>query len=143
ALVIGLQGIRARKTRTLLAMVSLFLGVLAVVVVQAGAEIAKQAALADIELQRGKDGTREIYIPPSPGAATATFDTLNGKPGASVLLSTQAIIGEPGVTPINPGGNNFDDVSSGPMGTIYTPNGTIVCDARGMCFEAGSGAQPE
>jgi len=38
SLVIGLQGIRARKLRTLLSMVSLFLGVLAVVVVQAGAD---------------------------------------------------------------------------------------------------------
>ncbi len=65
ALIIGLQGIRARKTRTLLSMVSLFLGVLAVVVVQAGAEIAKQAALADVELQAGKDGTRQLYLPPS------------------------------------------------------------------------------
>jgi putative ABC transport system permease protein len=143
ALVIGLQGIRARKTRTLLSMVSLFLGVLAVVVVQAGAEIAKQAALADIELNLGKDGTRQIYLPPTQDAVTTTFDTLNGKAGAAVVMSTQAIIGEPGVTPINPGGANFDDVPSGPMGNIYTPNGTvIVCNGRGMCFEQG-GAQPE
>ena len=31
ALIIGIQGIRSRKTRTLLSMISLFLGVLAVV----------------------------------------------------------------------------------------------------------------
>ena len=47
ALIIGLQGIRSRKLRTLLSMVSLFLGVLAVVVVQAGASIAERALLAD------------------------------------------------------------------------------------------------
>ena len=49
ALIIGGQGIRARKTRTLLSIVSLFLGVLAVVIVQAGAETANRAALADVE----------------------------------------------------------------------------------------------
>ena len=47
-LIIGAQGIRARKLRTLLSMVSLFLGVLAVVVVEAGAQTARQAALSDI-----------------------------------------------------------------------------------------------
>ena len=140
ALIIGLQGIRSRKTRTLLSMVSLFLGVLAVVVVQGGAEVAKQAALADIELNLGKDGTRQIYVPPSPAAVTTIFDTLKDKPNAAVVLSTQAIIGEPGVTPINPGGSNFDDAASGPSGPIYMPNGgVLVCNGRGMCFEQGSG----
>ena len=53
SLIIGLQGIRARKLRTLLSMVSLFLGVLAVVVVQAGASIAEHALLSDLELTSG------------------------------------------------------------------------------------------
>ena len=59
SLIIGMQGIRSRKTRTVLSMVSLFLGVLAVVVVQAGAEIAHRVLLSNIELTDGKDGTRE------------------------------------------------------------------------------------
>ena len=58
ALIIGGQGIRARKLRTFLSMISLFLGVLAVVTVQAGAETAKTLRLADLELHVGKDGTR-------------------------------------------------------------------------------------
>ena len=60
ALIIGLQGIRARKLRTLLSMVSLFLGVLAVVVVQTGASLAERALLADYELTSGVDGTAVI-----------------------------------------------------------------------------------
>ncbi len=142
ALIIGLQGIRARKARTLLSMVSLFLGVLAVVVVQAGAEIAKQAALADIELNLGKDGTRQLYLPPTDQVVPITLDTLQGKAGGVALLSTQAIIGEPGVTPINPGGSTFDNTAGGGPGTIYTPDGVVVCNARGMCFEQGA-AQPD
>src|SRR5262249_39685048 len=105
ALIIGLQGIRARKTRTLLSMVSLFLGVLAVVVVQAGAEIATQAALSDIELNLGKDGTRQIYLPPTEQAVPVALETVTGKANAAAVLNTQAIIGEPGVSPINPGGS--------------------------------------
>ncbi|HEX6871805.1 MAG TPA: ABC transporter permease, partial [Micromonosporaceae bacterium] len=62
ALIIGGQGIRARKMRTALSMISLFLGVLAVVVVQAGAELARQAAISDLELQVGKDGTVQMYF---------------------------------------------------------------------------------
>jgi putative ABC transport system permease protein len=141
ALVIGMQGIRARKTRTLLSMVSLFLGVLAVVVVQAGAEVAKQAALADIELHRGKDGTRQIYVPPTANVMPIVLDTLRGKSNGVAVLSTQTIIGEPGVRPINDGGRNFDDLASGPIGPvgpISGPEGSVlICDARGMCFERG------
>lgn len=37
------------------ALLSLFLGVLAVVTVQAGAEIAQRALLSDIEIREGKD----------------------------------------------------------------------------------------
>ena len=48
ALIIGGQGIRARKLRTFLSMVSLFMGVLAVVVVQAAAETAERALLSDL-----------------------------------------------------------------------------------------------
>lgn len=132
ALVIGGQGIRARKTRTLLSIVSLFLGVLAVVVVQAGAEAANQAALADIELQVGKDGTRMMYISPEkPGVMAAALETLKGRTDAVGVIGMSATIGEPGVTPVNPGGAPFDQPQDG--GAMYYGPTDVVCDANGFC----------
>jgi len=109
SLIIGLQGIRARKLRTLLSMVSLFLGVLAVVVVQAGASIAERALLTDLELNSGVDGTRVMGMPPGPQAAEAVTSTLRGRADAVASLDLSAIIGEPGVTPVNPNGSPMDE----------------------------------
>src|SRR5204863_531993 len=108
ALIIGLQGIRARKLRTLLSMVSLFLGVLAVVVVQAGASIAERALMADVELTSGIDGTRTVEIPPQGNAAGIVIKTVEGRSDAVASLGVEAIIGEPGVTPVNEGGSPMD-----------------------------------
>ncbi|MEV6523237.1 ABC transporter permease [Longispora sp. NPDC051575] len=127
SLVIGLQGIRARKMRTLLSMVSLFLGVLAVVVVQAGAELAAAAALADVELREGKDGTVQMFVPSEGAAGTIAMDTLKGRKDAVGVISTGAIIGEPGVTPINPHAAPFDGRGRGPDSDYY-------CDSSGYCF---------
>ena len=109
ALVIGLQGIRARKLRTLLSMVSLFLGVLAVVVVQTGASLAERALLADYELTSGVDGTAVADIQGNDQAAGVVLDTVRGRADATALISTRAIVGEPGVSPVNPGGSPFDE----------------------------------
>lgn len=132
ALIIGGQGIRARKLRTLLSMVSLFLGVLAVVTVQAGAEIAGRAVLADVELTQGKDGTRQWYLPAHSSTVPVTLDTLRGRADAVAFTGTQAIIGEPGVEPINPGGTPIEHAGSG--------GGGYYCDSNGMCF--GPGGRP-
>ncbi|GAA2606074.1 hypothetical protein GCM10010399_41290 [Dactylosporangium fulvum] len=130
ALIIGGQGIRARKTRTFLSMVSLFLGVLAVVAVQGAAETAKTLRLADLELHAGKDGTRQMYIPPFGDAIDTTIATISGRPGAAAMVGYQAIIGEPKVTPINPGGAPFDN----PGGYGYGPGQyEVQCDASGIC----------
>ncbi|MGC9669112.1 ABC transporter permease [Planosporangium sp. 12N6] len=126
SLIIGVQGIRARKLRTLLSMVSLFLGVLAVVVVQAGAEIANRALLADLELTQGRDGTLQIYLPSTPPVAPVVLDTVRGRAGAVAAIDTRAVIGEPGVTPINPGGAPFDGPGAGDYGDM-------VCGPTG-CF---------
>ena len=143
ALVIGIQGIRARKTRTLLSMVSLFLGVLAVVVVEAGAETARQAALSDVELTAGKDGTVVLFVPPDPRIIPTTLDTLAGRTDAVGLLHTDAVIGEPNVTPVNQGGAPFD---TGDGGIYGPPAGSVMvqCDAQGVCqkVDLGAGAQP-
>ncbi|MFU8876324.1 ABC transporter permease [Micromonospora sp. SL4-19] len=128
ALIIGGQGIRARKTRTLLSMVSLFLGVMAVVVVQVGAETAKNARLADLELHMGKDGTRQTYLPGTADTIQISQDTLKGRPDAVAVSTTQAIIGEPGVTPVNPGAAPFDQPGGGPYA-----GPEMYCDARGYC----------
>jgi putative ABC transport system permease protein len=143
ALIIGGQGIRARKLRTLLSMLSLFLGVLAVVVVEAGAETARQAALNDVELTAGKDGTVVMWVPPDDRILPGALETVTGKPGVAGLLSMRAVIGEPNVTPINEGGAPFDQLGNG---VAYgPPRGSLVvrCDQRGVCEEIdlGAGAQ--
>ncbi|MGQ0839777.1 ABC transporter permease [Actinokineospora sp.] len=127
ALVIGGQGIRARKLRTFLSMISLFLGVLAVVTVQAGAEIANRALLSDIELNRGKDGSIQVSLPPHEQTVPVTMDTLREHPEVVAATNTSAIIGEPGVVPINAGGVPFDYAGQG-----GGPGG-YYCDSRG-CY---------
>jgi putative ABC transport system permease protein len=130
ALIIGGQGIRARKMRTFLSMISLFLGVLAVVTVQAAAETARTLRLADLELHMGKDGTRQLFIPPFGDAVNTTIDTITGQPGAVASVGYQAIIGEPKVTPINPGAAPLDN----PEGYGYGPGQyRMECDRSGMC----------
>jgi putative ABC transport system permease protein len=124
ALIIGGQGIRSRKLRTFLSMISLFLGVLAVVTVQAGAETAKTLRLADLELHVGKDGTRQMYLPPMPEVMDAALTTVSGKPGAVGLMGYQAIIGEPNVLPINQGAAPFDNNE----GAYYGPGAQMYCD---------------
>ncbi|MFC7545943.1 ABC transporter permease [Plantactinospora sp. GCM10030261] len=127
ALIIGTQGIRSRKTRTFLSMVSLFLGVLAVVVVQVGAEVARSAQLADLELQAGKDGTRQAYLPGGGDVMRITEETLRGRDDGVAAINQMAIIGEPDVRPINPGAMPFEDGSM-----AYDPGGgAMVCDERG------------
>jgi len=122
ALIIGVQGIRARKLRTLLSMVSLFLGVLAVVVVQAGAGIAERALLADMELTSGIDGTKVADLPPEPGTADIVVRTVRGRSDATAMLTVSAIVGEPGVRPVNEGASPFDE-SWGPS-QVCRPDGT-------------------
>ncbi|MET0419295.1 MAG: ABC transporter permease, partial [Actinoplanes sp.] len=126
SLIIGLQGIRARKLRTLLSMVSLFLGVLAVVVVQAGASIAERALLADLELTAGVDGTKMAGMPPDPTATTIVLDTVEGKTDAVAAMGMSAIIGEPGVRPVNEGASPLDE----------NWGGGSICYADGRCEEA-------
>ncbi len=138
ALIIGLQGIRARKLRTLLSMVSLFLGVLAVVVVQAGASIAQQALLADIELTSGKDGTLQAYLRSTPEVSAVTLDTVKGRTDAVALTTMQAIIGEPNVAPINPGAQGFDQDNPG---TSWA-GPAMVCDQYGCEAIDQLGVQP-
>ncbi|GIF22500.1 putative ABC transport system permease protein [Actinoplanes tereljensis] len=123
SLIIGLQGIRARKLRTLLSMVSLFLGVSAVVVVQAGASIAEKALLADLQLTDGIDGTRIVDMPPEPKAADIVISTLKGRTDGVATLGVSAIIGEPGVRPVNEGGSPIDEDWGGGM----------VCYGDGRC----------
>ncbi|MFD2763842.1 ABC transporter permease [Micromonospora eburnea] len=135
ALIIGGQGIRARKTRTLLSMVSLFLGVMAVVVVQVGAETAKNARLADLELHMGKDGTRQSYLPGNADTIQISQDTLKGRKDAVAVSATQAIIGEPGVSPVNPGGGPFDQPGGGQY--VGPGGGDMYCDSRGHCQPIG------
>lgn len=124
SLIIGGQGIRARKMRTFLSMISLFLGVLAVVTVQAGAVIAQRALLADIEMQRGKDGNSVMYLPPHSQTSAVTMEVIKGRTDAVAMNRAQAIIGEPGVKPINEGGGPIDQGN-------YGGGSQMMCDENG------------
>ncbi|WP_033440275.1 ABC transporter permease [Saccharothrix sp. NRRL B-16314] len=130
SLIIGGQGIRARKLRTFLSMVSLFLGVLAVVVVQAGAEIANRAMLADVELEQGIDGTRQMYLSPEGQTVPVALEVLEGRTDAVAMAGTRAIIGEPGVMPINKGGGPIDQPGYG--------GPSMRCDESG-CYPVNTG----
>jgi putative ABC transport system permease protein len=131
ALIIGLQGIRARKTRTLLSMISLFLGVLAVVAVATGAEMAQRALMTNVELQEGVDGTRRTYLPADDATSDVIVATLSERHDAvAVFHGMNATIGEPGVTPLNPGGSSLENTG---MGVAY---GATYCDRNG-CYDAG------
>jgi FtsX-like permease family protein len=132
ALIIGGQGIRARKLRTFLSMISLFLGVLGVVAAQAGQVIAYRALVANSELTRGVDGTRSVYLPPVDGSSEIVMDTIKGRDDAVALLSTSAIIGEPNVRPINEGASPID----GGGGGYGSP---MVCDESGDCVDPNEG----
>ncbi len=127
ALIIGGQGIRARKLRTFLSMISLFLGVLAVVAVQAGAELANRAMLADVELTSGKDGTLQAYLPSGEEANEIALDVLEDYPSVVASMRSTAIIGEPDLVPLNPGAAPIDQPGMG----MYSP--PMECDASGMC----------
>ncbi|MEO6082076.1 MAG: ABC transporter permease [Umezawaea sp.] len=131
SLIIGGQGIRARKMRTFLSMISLFLGVLAVVTVQAGSVIAQRALLSDIEISEGKDGTLQMYLPSNPKAVPVTMELIKGRPDVAGLTTGKAIIGEPGVKPINEGGGPFD--GNGGYGGYGSP---MICDDSGQCKRA-------
>ncbi|CRK58906.1 ABC transporter related [Alloactinosynnema sp. L-07] len=137
ALIIGGQGIRARKLRTFLSMISLFLGVLAVVAVQASAEIANRAMLSDIELTMGKDGTRVLQLPTDATTGPVVTEVLTGRSDAVAAISTMGIIGEPRVAPINPGGSPLKYAGQGGYGG---PN--MICDQNGCREEKLEGDPP-
>lgn len=131
ALIIGGQGIRARKLRTFLSMISLFLGVLGVVAAQAGQVIAHRALVANSELTRGVDGTQLVYVPPVEGSGEIVMDAIKGHDDAIAMLSTNAIIGEPNVRPINEGGSPID--GGGGYGS------PLICDMNGNCVDPNEG----
>jgi putative ABC transport system permease protein len=131
ALIIGGQGIRARKLRTFLSMISLFLGVLGVIAAQAGQVIAHRALVAQSEMTRGVDGTQLVYVPPVDGSSEMVMSTVEGRTDAVAVLSTNAIIGEPNVRPVNEGGAPVDG------GGGYGPS--MQCDESGNCVDPNEG----
>ncbi len=134
ALIIGGQGIRARKLRTLLSMLSLFLGVLAVVAVQTGSEFAQRELLNDAELRMAKDGTLQMYLPPEEKVAPIVLDALRGRSDAVAVMQVQATIGEPNVSPVNPGGAPFDQRGGG--------GPRFICRSNGECSEDTTAPAP-
>jgi putative ABC transport system permease protein len=135
ALIIGGQGIRARKLRTFLSMISLFLGVLGVVAAQAGQVIAQRALVASTELTQGVDGTQQIYLPGGEKDAEIAMESVAGRTDAVALIGTSVIIGEPNVRPINEGGMPLDGDGA------YMGGGTMMeCDAAGNCYESDPNA---
>lgn len=138
ALVISWQGISAHKTRTLLSMISLFLGVLAVVAVQTGATIADKALVNGAERTTGVDGTRIAGIPDS-RSSRPILERANREDGArfAATLGRDVTIGETGVAAVNDGGMSF----TGTQGTSYGPGSVYDCDAGG-CREIPVSERP-
>jgi putative ABC transport system permease protein len=130
ALIIGGQGIRARKLRTFLSMISLFLGVLGVVAAQAGQVIAYRTLVANMEMTQGIDGTQQVYVPPAEGGSEIVMETVEGRDDVVALLGTNAIIGEPNVRPVNEGASPIDQGSWGP---------SMNCDQFGNCTDPNEG----
>lgn len=128
ALIIGGQGIRARKMRTFLSMISLFMGVMAVIAVQAAASTAESAVRSNIEMNEGPDGTVILTLPNMNGAVPIVLDELRGKPGAVATIVGRAIIGEPNVRPVNPGAAPFEDGRALDFG-----GPPVICDQNGNC----------
>jgi putative ABC transport system permease protein len=142
AIVIGLQGIRAHKTRTFLSMVSLFLGVLAIVTVQAGSEIAERSFLTQTELSQGRDGTLQMYLG-NPKAVPVALETLRGRSDGVALTSTNVIIGEPGVRPVNPAAAPSTGAGSTPRGAASSATGVATATAAATPrTTAGRAARP-
>jgi len=135
ALIIGGQGIRARKLRTFLSMISLFLGVLGVVAAQAGQVIAQRALVAEMEMTQGKDGTQQVYLPSHEDASRIAMDTVEGRSDVVAMMSTNAIIGEPNLRPVNEGGMPIDQAGGGGYSGAY-----MVCDAAGYCTDENPNA---
>jgi putative ABC transport system permease protein len=128
ALIIGGQGIRARKMRTFLSMISLFMGVMAVILVQAAASTAESAVRANVEMTEGPDGTILMNLPNMNGSVPIVLEELRGKTGAVATILGRAIIGEPNVRPVNPGAAPFEN------GRALDYGGPpIICDATGNC----------
>jgi len=135
ALIIGGQGIRARKLRTFLSMISLFLGVLGVVAAQAGQVIAQRALVSEMEMTQGKDGTQQVYLPSHESASQIAMDTVKGRADVVALMGTNAIIGEPNLRPLNEGGMPIDSGGGGGMSGAY-----VTCDAYGNCTDQNPNA---
>ncbi|GAA1040005.1 hypothetical protein GCM10009557_60080 [Virgisporangium ochraceum] len=128
ALIIGGQGIRARKLRTFLSMISLFMGVMAVIVVQAAASTAESAVRSNIELTEGPDGTIVMNLPNMNGSVPIVLEELRGRTGAVAAILGRAIIGEPNVRPVNPGAAPFENGRALDFG-----GPPIICDEAGNC----------
>jgi FtsX-like permease family len=71
--------------------------------VQTGASLAERAFFADIELTSGVEGTKILDVMPHAQSSAIVLDTVRDRPDAVALAGLQAIIGEPGVRPVNPG----------------------------------------
>lgn len=138
ALVISWQGISAHKLRTLLSMISLFLGVLAVVAVQTGATIADKALVSGAERTAGVDGTRIASVPDS-RSSRPILERANREDGArfAATMGRDATIGETGVVAVNDGGGSFADNRGG----SYGPGSAYDCDSTG-CREIPVSERP-
>jgi putative ABC transport system permease protein len=77
------------------------------------------------------DGTQLVYVPPVEGSSEMVMSTVEGRTDAVAVLSTNAIIGEPNVRPVNEGGSPIDGGGGyGPM---------MMCDESGDCVDPNEG----
>jgi putative ABC transport system permease protein len=100
ALTVGFQGLRCRPLRTALAGLSLFLGVLTVITVQASSQVAQQAVVARSELVSGRTPTFSLDIPAHRSALAAAREArariaalADGRAATALTVTTDGSLG--------------------------------------------------
>lgn len=93
--VVAVQGLRARPLRTTLAVLSLVIGIVAVVCVWTASAITERAVVSRAELQSGRAGTYAMAVPAVPGALGVVADAVTQGSGAAVTVVTGATLGAP------------------------------------------------
>lgn len=98
AVKVGSQGLRSRPMRTFLAAISLFLGVLSVVMVHAAADIAERAVTERAELSSGRSPTYTSELAAGGARGLDHLASVTTGTGASATVTVPGLLGDPSET---------------------------------------------
>ncbi|MDV6013224.1 ABC transporter permease [Haloechinothrix sp. LS1_15] len=94
AAVVATQGLRARPLRSALAVLSLFVGVLAITVVQASSTVAERAVVSQAERSSGHAPTYTASFSPGDVRTVAELETLTRGTDAVAVVTAQGALGD-------------------------------------------------